>query len=118
MTDRKLPPLARNIRDIRRFRGLTQADLAEISRLSPKTIYSIEHGEHEPTMATIKALARALNMSPRTLLTDPDAVSSTTKWLNALRKLFRGDSAAFRKAVTELVHRLSHASQTTTKVMR
>lgn len=118
MTERKLPPLARNIRDIRRFRRLTQADLAEISRLSPKTIYSIEHGEHEPTMATVKALAHALNMSPRSLMTDLDKVSSTTRWLASLRKLFRGNSAPFRRAVVDLVHRLSPASETTTTTTR
>jgi transcriptional regulator with XRE-family HTH domain len=115
MTDRKLPPLARNIRDIRRFRRLTQADLAEISRLSPKTIYSIEHGEHEPTMATVKALALALNVSPRTLLTDPDAVSSTTRWLTTLRNLLRGNSAPLRKAILEFVQHRSPATTTTTR---
>jgi transcriptional regulator with XRE-family HTH domain len=113
MTTLDPPPLAKNIKAIRRFHRLTQVDLAERSKLSHKTIYSIEHGEHEPNMATIKAIARALNTTPKVLLADPDAMSSTSRWLTALRALFRGNSRPFRRAVVEYVRRLTSSSATT-----
>jgi transcriptional regulator with XRE-family HTH domain len=113
MTEQNLPPLARNIKIIRRFHRLTQVDLAELSKLSHKTIYLIEHGEHDPSMKTIKAIAHALNTSPKALLTDPDTLSSTSRWFTTLRMLFRGNSAPFRRAIADFVRRLTSSSATT-----
>jgi transcriptional regulator with XRE-family HTH domain len=116
--DANLPPLARNVKELRRFRRLSQADLAESCRLSAKTIYLIEHGKHSPNVATLEALGKALGVDPRSLLVDPDAVSTTSRWLVELRKLLAGVSAPLRRSIAGLVRDLTASPDTTTRLRR
>ncbi len=116
--DPNLPPLARNVKEIRRLYQLSQADLAELCRLSPKTIYLIEHGKHTPNMATLEAIGKALGVKPRSLLVDPDAVSTTSRWLAELRKVIAGASAPLRRAIAALVQELTASPDTTTRIRR
>lgn len=50
----------RPIKVWREYRGLTQQQLADATRLSKPYISQIESGAREPTVATVKALATAL----------------------------------------------------------
>lgn len=51
-----------NIATLRRARGLTQIDLAEMTRLTQPTISRAERGDDSTTMATIKSIAAALEV--------------------------------------------------------
>ncbi len=47
---------------------MSQRELAEASGLAASTVANIERGESEPRYATIRKLARALDVDPRELL--------------------------------------------------
>jgi transcriptional regulator with XRE-family HTH domain len=49
-----------NLADLRRERGLTQADLAHKSGVSPGTISKIELGTHNPRPNTRRLICKAL----------------------------------------------------------
>lgn len=56
--------LATNIRNIRKFQGLSQAGLAKKAGLCCQAIVNIENGAtQEPLFSTVKAVADALGVS-------------------------------------------------------
>jgi transcriptional regulator with XRE-family HTH domain len=55
--------LGERIRDERRCRGLTQAELAETLNLSVAYVSLIERGGRNPPYTTVIAIARALGVS-------------------------------------------------------
>ena len=61
MDRRKL--VGRNVEQIRREKGLTQEQLAEISGFSQQYISSLERGHRNPTIVTLYELAIALGVS-------------------------------------------------------
>ena len=56
--------------------GLTQAELAEKSGVSQPHVSALERGAWEPRLATIMALAKALNVEPASLLPPLDQANS------------------------------------------
>jgi transcriptional regulator with XRE-family HTH domain len=61
MDMRKL--VGENVRRIRRMRGLTQEQFAEISGFSQQYISGLEQGRRNPTVVTVYELAVALDVS-------------------------------------------------------
>jgi transcriptional regulator with XRE-family HTH domain len=61
MDMRKL--VGRNVRRIRKKKGLTQEKLAELSGFSQQYISSLEHGQRNPTVVTLYELATTLGVS-------------------------------------------------------
>lgn len=49
---------------------ISQAELAGRAGMHRNSIHLLLSGQREPSLATVDALARALNVSPFTLLTD------------------------------------------------
>ena len=66
MDMRKL--VGRNVGRIRREKGLTQEQLAEISGFSQQYISGLEQGRRNPTVVTLYELATALGVSHLELL--------------------------------------------------
>ena len=60
MEERKL--LGRRIRSLRKIRGYTQEELAEIIGINPKYLSSIERGEENPTLDLFIRLADGLKV--------------------------------------------------------
>lgn len=60
MEDRKL--LGRRIKGLRKIRGYTQEQLAEIIDINPKYLSSIERGEENPTLDLFLRLAEGLKV--------------------------------------------------------
>ncbi|SHH26888.1 helix-turn-helix domain-containing protein [Winogradskyella jejuensis] len=58
----KTKDLAKNLRELRALRGMSQEYLADESRVSLRTIQRIENNESEPTGETIKRIAIALDV--------------------------------------------------------
>lgn len=54
--------LAKNLKELRAVRGMSQEYLADESRVSLRTIQRIENNESEPTGETIKRIANALDV--------------------------------------------------------
>ena len=64
-------PLREKLRTERRRAALTQAELAERSKVGIATIARIEGGEiEEPRVSTLRKLAKALGVEARDLLED------------------------------------------------
>ena len=72
MDMRKL--VGRNIRRVRREKGLTQEEFAERSGFSQQYISGLERGERNPTIVTLYELAQALGVNHVELVT-PDGRS-------------------------------------------
>jgi len=60
--------LAKNLKELRKVRGMSQEYLADESRVSLRTIQRIENNESEPTGETIKRIAIALDVELRELI--------------------------------------------------
>lgn len=69
-----LPPMklrrivARNIRQLRRARGLSQEELADLARLNRNYIGMLEREENAPTVDVLESLADALGVEPVALI--------------------------------------------------
>jgi len=61
--------LSKLLRKLRTERGLSQEKLARLANVSNNTIINIERGDnHNPTTTTLKKIARALGISPKSLM--------------------------------------------------
>ena len=56
------------IRSIRQKNGLSQGDVAEILRVHPTYISSLERGVRNPSLLTIHKIAKALKVNIKKLL--------------------------------------------------
>ena len=65
--------VGRNIRRLRRERGLSQEDLADEIGVHRTYMGGVERGERNLTLRTLERLADRLGVSPLSLLADPDA---------------------------------------------
>jgi ribosome-binding protein aMBF1 (putative translation factor) len=63
-----LKTFGRSIRRVRKQRGLTQEDLAEVAKMSRNYISDIERGVRNPGLLVMVALAKALKVSLRELV--------------------------------------------------
>lgn len=69
---RFLQQLGFRIRERRIARNLTQATLAERCGLHRTFIGSVERGERNVALLSLRRIARALRVTPAELLADPD----------------------------------------------
>jgi transcriptional regulator with XRE-family HTH domain len=65
---RSQPTRRRNVGHIRREKGLTQEQLAEVSGFSQQYISGLEQGRRNPTVVTLYELATALGVGHLDLL--------------------------------------------------
>ena len=56
------------VRELRKKKGLSQEDLAELIKRDPRTIVAIEGGKRNPTLYTIYKIAKALEVKSDSLL--------------------------------------------------
>ena len=66
--DPELLPLGREVRRLRKERGLSQEALADAAGLHTNYVGGIERGEHNVGIKALFALARGLGVSPAELL--------------------------------------------------
>lgn len=63
--------LGRNLRAIRKIRGLTQQQLADLCEIPRSTVANVEVGGSNPTLAVLVRLAGAMHLSIEELLARP-----------------------------------------------
>ena len=73
MTDDLAARLAANVRQLRQARGLTQQQMAKLSRLPRATWANLESGGANPTLAVLHGVAVALQVSLEELVAKPRA---------------------------------------------
>ena len=59
---------ARNVRQIRQERGMTQEQLAKAAQINRSFVIRIEKGHFSVTLETVGAIAKALETPPETLI--------------------------------------------------
>lgn len=57
----------KNLKEIRKSKGITQESLAEMIGIHPRQVSKIETGEHFPNSTTLENICIALSISPREL---------------------------------------------------
>lgn len=60
-----------NIKYYRYLKGISQENLAELCKLSPRYITDIERGLHCPTIPKLELISRALGIEPHILFMNP-----------------------------------------------
>ena len=60
--------VAQNLRRLRQDRGLTQEELADRAGLNRNYVGMVEREENAPTVDTLEALAKAMDIEPTMLL--------------------------------------------------
>ncbi|MBI5479546.1 MAG: helix-turn-helix transcriptional regulator [Deltaproteobacteria bacterium] len=71
-----LKSIAANTRRLRRLRGWTQEKLAEVAKLEPRYVRTVESGRANPSAAVLVALAQALAVKPGVLFRPARLVAS------------------------------------------
>jgi transcriptional regulator with XRE-family HTH domain len=64
----RLESLGAFIRSQRRLANLSLRDMAELTHVSNPYLSQVERGLHEPSVRVLRSIARALNLSAETLL--------------------------------------------------
>jgi len=65
----------RRLREFRKSKGLSQADLARLAKIHPMQVGKYERGEGYPALETLVAIAKALHVSLDALLTGEEEPS-------------------------------------------
>lgn len=60
--------IARKISEIRAVKGIVQEDIVDRTGFTQKQVWKILNGKINPTISTIEAVAKALEVHPRELL--------------------------------------------------
>ena len=83
-----------SLRECRRSRGLTQAQLAEVTGLSLEMVGRLERGIAAPSFDTIGALANALRVAPAVLFgAEPSGIEGERREaLDRIKKLLASAS--------------------------
>ena len=74
------------IKDIRKERGLTQAELASILGVNQSIVQKLETGATDLDLPWMKRLAKALNVTPLELLPDEFITPEEIDFINFMRK--------------------------------
>ncbi len=81
-----LKGLSRVIQQLRESKGMTQRDLAAKAKMTPGYIAQLEMGLRNPSLASLRKLAKALGVSMDDLMTDPQEKLRRLKAAEVLRE--------------------------------
>lgn len=91
---RQVSAFSRNLRRLRKERGLSQYDLAELTGMSQRMIHHYETSVSEPPLSKLDLIAKALKVGPADLLEiaeeqeeSSDALRFDTRSLKKLRDI-------------------------------
>jgi len=97
-------------REVRRRRealGLTQDDLAESSGLTPNYIGTIENGKRDPSLSTMMAIAKGLNLQLGELLGPLPEISPGA---HEMASLFETSASEMQTALLSLLRGVNNSS--------
>jgi transcriptional regulator with XRE-family HTH domain len=70
--------VGRNVRNLRKARGLTQEALAHAAEIDTRYVGGIERGEENPTVAVLARIASVLDIEPAALFAKPSSLAFTS----------------------------------------
>lgn len=73
--------LGRRIEELRKFRGMTQVQLAAEAKIARPYLCEIQQGKRNPSVGVLNQIAVALGVSPAALLIDESLVVQETTTL-------------------------------------
>lgn len=79
--------IANKISELRKIKGLTQEELAELAKVNLRTIQRIENSENEPRGKTLNLICEALEVNPKELIDTDNSFQEKnigTKIVNSL----------------------------------
>lgn len=94
--------LGKEIRDLRRKRGLTQEQLAELADLSTPYVSHLERGTKKASLAVLVRLAESLGVTVDQLLTG-NQVTDKAAYYSEVHELLEDCSVRERAVLTEIV---------------
>lgn len=102
MTDIDYIALGQRIRDLRRKRGFTQEQLAELADLSTPYVSHLERGTKKASLAVLVRLAECLSVTVDQLLTG-NQVTDKAAYYSEVHELLEDCSIRERAVLTEIV---------------
>ncbi len=102
------------LRTQRELAQLSLRQLAELTRISNPYLSQIERGLHQPSVAVIKALAQALNLSAEELLAQAAGLGGTSGKRQSVESAVRTDqrlSASQKRALIAVYRSMVEASE-------
>ncbi len=100
--------VGRRIRRVRKQRGLTQADLAEMTGLALPSLSSIENGHSKLLLISFVKIAEALQVSADDLLR-LNTPAATTDYPSEFAELFEGCNHAEAEAILKVAEQVHEA---------
>lgn len=94
--------LGKEIRDLRRKRGLTQEQLAELADLSTPYVSHLERGSKKASMAVLVRLAESLGVTVDRLLVG-NQVTDKAAYCPEVQEILEDCSVRERAVLTEIV---------------
>jgi transcriptional regulator with XRE-family HTH domain len=98
--------LGKKIREVRKQRGLTQAELAEKAGISVNFIGKVERGIHSPSVTTIERIAEALNVKVSALFDFPEEIPKKEYEIKELIRVLRDGNSSKIKIVTDIAKKI------------
>lgn len=92
-----------HLKELRKARKISQAELAKLSGLSQSAISAIEQGVNEPTSVSVQQLAKALGMKPGELLGEADSGGFTAEELQLI-SAYRTLTAQGREYIRQQIY--------------
>jgi transcriptional regulator with XRE-family HTH domain len=101
----RTPSFAQRLVQARARRGLTQVEVQQRSGIAPTALSHMEHGHREPSLANLRALAQALDVSADYLLglqDQPSRPSSSGTFTDLLEYLSEEEYRIMRDCILML----------------
>jgi transcriptional regulator with XRE-family HTH domain len=102
MTDMDYIALGQRIRDLRRKRGLTQEQLAELADLSTPYVSHLERGSKKASLAVLVRLAESLGVTVDRLLSG-NQVTDSAAYYSEVQELLEDCTTCERAVLTDII---------------
>ncbi len=100
---RAIDRCGKNLEKMLQLRDMTVAELASLAKVTPKQVYNLLNGSHDPRLKSIEKVANALGLATWQLLAlDMEALPAQHAEVLHLLDLFSRADEAGRKAILQV----------------
>ncbi len=102
-----LHKLGDTLRDLRRQRGFTQEQLAELANLHSTYIAKIETGQRLPSLSTLASIANALEVRVAVLIDGPESEAKDSIFHDAMSEPLPQDLERVKREISYMLQGLN-----------